>query len=190
MMPGRLIQLRPAAQAQASDLTDEGLAAACATGDRVACGIVFDTHADAVNRFLARMRAGDAATIDDLVQATFLTAFRCAGKFRGPRMRSWLYGIAANLLRTHIRTEVRRRRLVARIDDPMTQTVDPVNADVEKLRIAIDALAPLLRAAIVLIDLEGETARDAADALDVSEPKLYRLLAKARGQLKLALGAA
>ena len=58
-----------------ADLTDEGLVAACATGDRAARALLFERHVDTVHRFVARMRASDPDTVDDLVQATFVSAF-------------------------------------------------------------------------------------------------------------------
>ena len=57
---------------------------------------------------VARMRASDADTVEDLVQATFISAFQSAGKFRGDRAIGWLYGIAANHVRAYARREIRR----------------------------------------------------------------------------------
>ncbi len=188
MRTGHLIQLRPTTAPQ--DLSDEGIAAACATGDRAAQGLLFERHADAIYRFIARMRTSDAESIDDLVQATFIAAFKSADRFRGPKLRSWLYGIASNLLRSYVRKEVARKRVVTSLAEqaPVT-SVDPQDADVVKLRAAIRSLAPELREVLVLVDLEGERGAEAAAALRIPEGTLWRRLSKARACLRKALGA-
>src|SRR4029078_1893766 len=88
-------------------LTDEGLVGACATGDRTARSLLFERHVDAVYRFVRRMRASDADSVDDLAQNTFINAFHSAARFRGGNVRSWLYGIAFNLVRTYARGALR-----------------------------------------------------------------------------------
>jgi len=187
MKTGQLIQLRPAAKVE--DLSEQGLAAACATGDRAAQGLLFETHVDAVHRFIARMQGSDAASVDDLVQATFLAAFRSSGQFRGPRLQSWLFGIAANVMRTHVRKEIARRRLATTLSDqPEVEPAVPRDADVIKLREAIGALPPKLRAVLVLVDLEGTPGGEAAQALGVPEGTLWRRLSEARARLRSALG--
>jgi RNA polymerase sigma-70 factor (ECF subfamily) len=189
MKRGHLLQLRPAVAVE--ELSDDGLAAACATGDRVAQGLLFERHADAIYRFVARMRASDAHTVDDLVQATFLEAFRSADRFRGPKLQSWLYGIAVNVMRSYVRKEVARKRVVTSLaEQPMETPAGPRDADLGKLRAAIDSLTPKLREAIVLVDLEGESGVDAADALGIPVGTLWRRLSDARAQLREALGGA
>ncbi|GAA3431435.1 RNA polymerase sigma factor [Kutzneria kofuensis] len=76
---------------------------------------LYDEHAPALRRYLAR-RIGPE-TADDLVAETFLTAMtRHAGydPERAP-IRPWLYGIATNLLRRHLRQERRRYQATARL---------------------------------------------------------------------------
>lgn len=54
-------------------------------------------HFDAVAGF-ARWLAGEGADADDLVQETFLRAFRSWGSFRpGSSCRAWLFTICRNL---------------------------------------------------------------------------------------------
>jgi len=74
--------------------------------------VVAAYHAE-IHRYLARVtaRASDA---DDLSQETFLRAFRAhRGLPAGVNIRAWLYTIATNLYRNHVRGEVRRRRAMA-----------------------------------------------------------------------------
>jgi RNA polymerase sigma factor (sigma-70 family) len=188
MKTGKLLQFRP--RAEVDDLTDEGLVAACATGDRAARALLFERHVDAVHRFVARMRASDADVVDDLVQATFIAAFQSAARFRGPQLRGWLFGIAANIVRTYARGEIRRKRALSVLADPIEDVSAPADPDLAKLSGAIAELSHDLRAALVLVDLQGETGRDAAAALGVPEGTLWRRVFFARKALREALGAA
>jgi RNA polymerase sigma-70 factor (ECF subfamily) len=183
---GKLIRLHP--EARVEDLTDEGLVAACATGDRAARSLLFERYVDAVYRFVRRMRGSDPDSVDDLVQVTFLGAYQAAAKFRGGHVRGWLFGIASNQVKLYARTEIRRKRALAAVADlpPVTRTADPMLA--AKLPDAIAALPHDLRAALVLIDLEGEKGTDAAAALGVPAGTLWRRVFEARQALRAAIG--
>lgn len=80
----------------------------------VEIGRLFDDYAAPLHRYLARRIGAEQA--HDLVSETFLVALdRWSGydPARGAA-RSWLYGIATNLLRRFVRQEVRRLRATAR----------------------------------------------------------------------------
>lgn len=186
---GQIVQLR--AEARVEELTDEGLVAACATGDRAARALLFERHVDSVHRFIARMRGSDADSVDDLVQATFVAAFDAAERYRGAQVKSWLYGIAANLVRGYARREIRRKHalsVVAEITETQGVLHETDVALVARLPGAIAELPHDLRAALVLIDLEGERGIDAAAALGVPEGTLWRRVFNARKALRVALG--
>ncbi len=75
---------------------------------------IFDRHHGELYRYLrSRVGAGLAA---DLAAETFVTAFARRGAYRpeGQDARPWLYGIAHNLLRNHLRQEQRRLAAYAR----------------------------------------------------------------------------
>ena len=143
MKMGKLLQLRP--DVGIDELGDEALAAACATGDHAAQSLLFERHVDAVYRFIARMRGSDAASIDDLVQATFIAAFQSAGQFRGDKLQSWLFGIAANVLRGYIRKEVARKRIATALADepPPDDMLWPLNPRAASRSASAPALATI-----------------------------------------------
>jgi RNA polymerase sigma factor (sigma-70 family) len=82
--------------------------------DPAAFAGIFDRHHAELYRYLRRrVGAGLAA---DLAAETFVTAFARRGAYRAdtPDARPWLYGIAHNLLRNHLRTERRQFAAFAR----------------------------------------------------------------------------
>lgn len=187
MKRGELVQLRP--DARVEDLSDAGLIAACASGDRAARALLFERHVAAVHRFVARMRGSDRDAIDDLVQATFLSAFQAAGRFHGERAIGWLYGIAANHVRAYARREIRRKHALSSVAEVAPRSLSSSNAALlARLPESIAALPHDLRAAFVLVDLEGELGREAAAALGIPEGTLWRRVFHARKALRDALG--
>jgi RNA polymerase sigma-70 factor, ECF subfamily len=117
---------------------------ASSLGDAARFGEIFDRHFAEINRYPAR-RVGTQLA-DEIAAETFVVAFRARGRYdpAAADARPWLFGIAANLLRRHWRTERRRLRAYARTG------VDPVGdecSDVER-RLDADAAAPALAAAL------------------------------------------
>ena len=82
--------------------------------DPAAFGELFDRHAVAIHRYVARRT--DAGVADDVVSTTFLVAFERRGGYQLDRETAapWLFGIATNLVRRHRRAEVRMLRALQR----------------------------------------------------------------------------
>jgi RNA polymerase sigma-70 factor (ECF subfamily) len=177
-----------------ADTTDEVLVAACALRDPGAMAELFDRHCDAVHRFLARLLGAGASDLDDMVHTTFLEALRSAARFRGgSSVRTWLFGIAANVGRHHIRDQVRRRSFLRAWGDikPSPSQSPDLAAEhhqmAERVAAAVAQLPFNLRAAFVLCDLEEMSGADAAAALDVRRGTLGRRLFEARRALRAAV---
>jgi len=106
---------------------------------------VFDRHFDPVHRYVHRRLGRDLA--DELAAEVFTQAFRRRSAF-DPTSESvlpWLFGIAANLVRRHRRTEVRRLRAYARSGVDAWVELDEAGA-VE--RADADRVGPTLAAAL------------------------------------------
>src|SRR2546426_3187660 len=89
--------------------TDAALIAAWRGGDEPAAAELVRRHARALARFLAGAGAL-AADVDDLVQETFIRAFRGLGRFRGQcQFRTWLMTIGGNVLKDAHRRSRRAR---------------------------------------------------------------------------------
>lgn len=186
---GDLVELRPVQGPDA--MSDDGLIVACAAGDRAARALLFERYAAAVYRLVVRMRGSDNDVVDDLVQSTFLAAFKAAHRLRGGNLRAWLYGIAINQVREYARREVRRKRALSRAAELVSCTPDSGGRDpavAAHLPAAIAALPHPLRAALILVDLEGERGADAAAALGIPEGTLWYRVHLARKAVRVALG--
>jgi len=175
------------------EMSDEALVAACGIGESAALGALYDRHATMLRRFLARLSGTDDRDLDDLVQATFEAVARAARSFDGrSSVRTWLFGIANNTARHHVRTEVRRRRLVdaATLEASAHEAVDTAIVARERarqLQAAISALPPKLREAFVLVYLEGLPCGEVAGLLGAREGAIWKRLHEARAKLRVAL---
>jgi RNA polymerase sigma-70 factor (ECF subfamily) len=176
-----------------SEISDEALLAACGVGDNAALGALFDRHHVAIHRLISRLLRSEASEIDDLVQTTFLEAWRSAKKYSGGgAVKSWLYGIAANLVRHYVRGAKRRRDAYARVPEPIPGATGPADAamraqQLDRLAEAIEELPHDLRTAYVLCDLEDVPGIEAARILDVRPGTLWRRLHDARRALRAAI---
>src|SRR3989454_12630208 len=114
----------PPAEPVAAVPTDAALIAAWRGGDEPAAAELVRRPARALARFLAGAGAV-AADVDDLVQETFIRAFRGLGRFRGQcQFRTWLMTIGGNVLKDAHRRS-RRSRLVPLGDDLRATDGDP-----------------------------------------------------------------
>ena len=158
-------------------------------------GRVFDRHAAIIHRYLTR-RAGRMLA-DDLTAETFLVAFRGRGRYAldQPDALPWLYGIAANLLRGHQRTEVRMYRALARtgVDPALAGPDDRIPAQVSaaaEVRALAGVLAKLPvgeREVLTLVSQAQLTYPEVARALDIPIGTVRSRLHSARKRLRAAL---
>ena len=184
------------AVAVAAGRTDAACLAACSQGEAAALGALFDRHHAGVRRFVAGMACVDASDLDDIVQTTFIAVWQAAKHYRGDaQVRTWLFGIAHNVVRHHVRSAARRRVLsLAFLRNPTLpsgpRAVDEAMSakqQHEQLRAALAALPFDLRTAFVLCDIEGFSGVDAAAVLSVPPGTLWRRLHTARQKLRVAL---
>jgi RNA polymerase sigma factor (sigma-70 family) len=157
--------------------------------------VLFDRHATAVHRYLGR-RVGELA--DDLLSETFLVAFRRRAAYRAVHLevRPWLFGIATNVVRGHVRAEQRRYRALARVAaEPEDRGEDADDAagrlDAAALRGALaDALAGLKAPDrdVLLLFAWGQLGyEEIAAVLDVPVGTVRSRLNRARRQTRAAL---
>jgi RNA polymerase sigma factor (sigma-70 family) len=150
---------------------------------------IFDRHFDAVHGY-ARRRLGRSLA-EEIASETFIRAFDRRDSFDVSRVdaRPWLFGIAANLMRRHWRTERRRlgalQRLRPRGEDEMSFADD--RAD---LVAALDALPVREREALLLYALADLSYEEIAAALDVPVGTVRSRLSRARDRIRKRLDTA
>jgi RNA polymerase sigma-70 factor (ECF subfamily) len=160
---------------------------------------LFDRHADAVHRYVARRLGGEVA--DDLVAETFTTAFQQRHRYdpargAGTDARPWLLGMATNLVGRHRRAEARRFRAMARVpaladhDEPLAdRAADRVVARAvrRELAAALAALPARHRDVLLLVAWGDLSYGEAAQALGIPVGTVRSRLNRARRKLR-ALG--
>jgi RNA polymerase sigma-70 factor, ECF subfamily len=155
---------------------------------------LYDEYAAGLHRYLAR-RVGEQVAYD-LVSETFLVAFRQRGGYDPERagVRAWLYGIATNLVRRHVRQEVRALRAVERVarrEPPAVAGHDGQVAERLDARRLAERLAPALaelpdadRDVLLLTAWGGLSAAEVADALGIPVGTVRSRLHRVRRRLR------
>jgi RNA polymerase sigma factor (sigma-70 family) len=149
---------------------------------------IFDRHFDAVHGY-ARRRLGRSLA-EEIASETFIRAFDRRASFDRSRedARPWLFGIAANLMRRHWRTERRRLNALGRLESiGPDETAAEERAD---LIAALDALPAKEREALLLFALADLTYEEIAEALDVPIGTIRSRLSRARDRIRKRLDTA
>jgi len=187
---GKLIALRRV-EGLPTEMSDEALLAACALGDSAALGGLYDRLTPHLWRFLSRMTGEPVAELEDLVQATFVAVHRSAPRYRGTAsVRTWVFAIASNVTRRHLRDKARRKSAFERLAKlppvPAGRPDESVEQQqlVHRMREALSALPHDLRVSLVMCDLEGIPGREAAAVLSIPQGTLYRRVHEARLALR------
>ena len=186
---------------------DESLAARAAAGDEIAFEEIVKRFRARVFRLAFRLTGneGDAA---DVLQETFLRAYRGLRSFRGAaRFGTWLYRIATNAALAHRRARARRptaslEAYLPRFDGNGMHLATPAELQVatrlderldrqalaEKARAGIDRLPELYREAFVLRDLEEMPTAEVAEVLGLDPATVRQRVHRARLMLRGYLG--
>ena len=147
---------------------------------------LYAEHAPFIGRVVARL-TGDGAHVDDLIQETFIVAFKKRATYDGrAAARTWLYGIAANLALRHRRGVGRWLRMLAGLaGEPMSLAMRP-DRDLDRARasaVVADVLALLpfkQREVFVLYELEELDGQAIATLLDIPVNTVWTRLHHAR----------
>jgi len=185
--------------------TETASAAAVRTGDEATFAELVEPHRRELQVHCYRM-LGSLEDSEDLVQETFLRAWRSRRSFEGrASFRSWLYRIATNAC---LDTIERRSRVATDAIQPLAEVPwlqpypdhlleevaggepEPEEEVVAKETIelafiaAIQLLPPRQRAALICRDVLGWSAAESAALLDLTVPALNSALQRARATLK------
>jgi RNA polymerase sigma-70 factor (ECF subfamily) len=188
--------------------SDEALAASAAAGDGPAFEMLVARYQSRVFRLACRL-TGSESDAADVLQETFLQAYRHLAGFRGDaRFGTWLYRIATNAGLMHRRARARRRAesleaFLPDFDEAGGHRATPeeliVTSRVEELidrqslaaraRAAVEQLPEACRAAFVLRDLEELPTGEVADVLGIEPAAVRQRVHRARLLLRGYLNA-
>jgi RNA polymerase sigma-70 factor (ECF subfamily) len=152
---------------------------------------LLERHLDALYRF-AMSLARDKAEAEDLLQDTVLKSLQAYPRLEaGSNFKAWIFTILMNSFRSRYRLRLREIPL------PLDELPEPpaVGEEVFDLLLkqevmeAVNQLPELFRAAVVMVDMEGLSYREAASAMACPSGTLMSRLSRARGLLKVRLSA-
>jgi RNA polymerase sigma-70 factor (ECF subfamily) len=168
---------------------DEQLVARWRAGDRTACAELFATYYDAIARFF---RNKVPAHADDMIQRTFLRCFEGIERLHdAAKFRSFLFAIAHNVLREHLRErvhdplELESRRAIDLDPSPST-----LLAAREQQRLLLVALRHIPMAHQIVLELhywEQMSGADIAEILEEPVGTIKTRLRRARQLLEQAV---
>ena len=168
-------------------------------GDRAEFARLVEAYSGLIYRLAIKMLE-NPQDAEDVLQETFIKAFRHLAKFDGrSRLSTWLYRIATNEALMMLR---RRKNVTISIDEPFKRE----DEEVEPLQIvdwcclpenelmsaearayldeAIEALPHSLRVVFLLRDIEGLSTRETGEVLELSETAVKTRLSRARLRLR------
>jgi RNA polymerase sigma-70 factor (ECF subfamily) len=182
-----------------SNAHDDELIARLQAGDQAAYAQLVEEHAGKIYRLALRLM-GNEADAEDVLQETFLSAFKSIDRFEArSSLSTWLYRIASNAALMRLR---RKEPEQVSVDEPVERDDGELiprqlfdfcclpeedllreEARAEMQR-AVDELPPSLRSVFILRDIEGLSTEETAEALDLSVSAVKSRLMRARLKLR------
>jgi len=161
--------------------------------NRAAARELVDIYYGRIYMFLRRLGHSRQAS-EDLTQECFLQAWFRIGQLKnGQMLNGWLYGIAANVSKSHWRKNKSEKAVdIGEIDVPDDHTLSSENAahyeQLGRLKTALEQLSRKLKQAVVLHYMQHLTIAEAAEAMGVREGTLKSRLNRALKVLKKRIG--
>lgn len=160
---------------------DQQLVERVQRGDQRAFTLLVEKYQRKLGRLLGRM-IRDSAEVEDVVQESFIKAYRALPNFRGDSaFYTWLYRIGINTAKNHLVAMGRRPNLTSDIevedaenfeDGDELRTVDTPETELMGKEIAktvndaIEALPEELKSAISLREIEGLSYEEIANLMN------------------------
>lgn len=170
-------------------LDDDELAQRFPNGDPEIVRDIYDRYGGAIHT-VAMSYLHDRELADDVVQATFLNAWRAASSFDPTRkLAPWLYTIAR-------RQAIDIRRKLRRVETVTTESIEGADEGPEldhvweawQVRLAVDELQPDEREVVRLTWFAGLTHGEVAERLGVPVGTVKSRSHRAHGRLAALLG--
>ena len=183
------------------DVSDAAAVALARAGDGDAFRVLVDRHGRKLFRLAFRL-AGNEEDAEDIVQETFLRAYRNLDKFDERALfTSWLFRIASNYSLDLLRMRKMRTAQSLSSDDaeghPMTERIASEDPNPERLMFsgqmreriagAMDELTPQERVAFTLRHFEGCTIDEISETLKISANATKHAVFRAVQKMRMAL---
>lgn len=166
--------------------SDADLMAGVADGDRAAFEELYARHSAWLLVRLSR-RCADPGLVDEVVQDTFVAAWRSARRWDGRgQVAAWIWGIGIRRLLDGLR---RRPRTTFKLLEPSQSELSAeervlLGVEYGEAGAALAHLSPELRAVVQATVLDGLTTREAARLLGIPAGTVKTRMMRARVQMR------
>ncbi len=177
----------------AETLDDARLVELGLNGDRDAFGRLVARYQSPICA-LAYSACGDISHSEDLAQETFIIAWRKLSDLKEPaKFKSWLYGIARNLINNAFRRQIRNPLAAAEpLDESLTTTAtfsNPTEQAISKeeegiLWRSLEHIPETYREPLILFYREHQSVERVAEIMDLSEEAARQRLSRGRKMLQ------
>jgi RNA polymerase sigma-70 factor (ECF subfamily) len=189
------LMAKPIDSDQEASRLDRETMSRLAGGDDLALNAIMERWKSRLTAYLYRFTGNESVALD-LAEETFVRLYQTRSKFRAHTPHSafstWLFGIAANLARNHLRWQRRHPTLAMQEAESVASSGDPsLSAESREreqaVRDAIAVLPPDWREALILSEYEGLPQSEIAAIAGCSVKAVERRLSHAREVLRKEL---
>lgn len=177
-------------------LDDAAAVAQARTGDHEAFRVLVERHSRSLYRLAFRM-TGRAEDAEDVVQETFIRAYRQLSRFEArANVSTWLYRIAFNCSVDFLRSKPRREatsddelleRLAARSDGPTMDDLVYAGQIGEQMQLALGGLSEKERAAFLMRHYHGCSIEEIGSTLGMKTNATKHSIFRAVRKMRVAL---
>ena len=201
-LTGKLTQTNSGGAVKRPIDADAALVARVQEGDSTAFNTLVERHRERLFSIIYNLTS-NREDASDLIQDTFIKAFRSIGNFKGKSsFYTWLYRIAINTTYTHLkRHRLRRFFSLENAQDEMSNTeiVETLTAKTkaekptlvaelqEKLNEAMQTLSLKHRTVVTLFEIEGMSHNEIAEIMNCSVGTVRSRLHYAKQELQSVL---
>ncbi len=171
-------------------------------GDKQAFGLLVVKYQRKLARLVSRM-VRDPAEVEDIVQDSFIRAYRALSGFRNDSaFYTWLYRIGVNTAKNWLMTHGRRAQITTTTNDEETEGYDETdllrNTETperllmtkqigETVNAVVEGLPEDLRTAITLREIEGLSYEEIAEVMDCPIGTVRSRIFRARDAIAVKL---